>query len=848
MKIQWIPGLTCALFFGTPALAQVDHSFPLDVVSTDPTIDSVTVKPDYAEINQLMGQRNVTMRDVYLPGGQMLDLELRRLNVDRLKYGFQVDGEERTDLLDGLNLSVWVGTVPGQPNSDVVLSFSNAGSRGWIQSHQGLFHLMPKADERGDWNNSSSLWMTEESLVELNGPRNTFCDSIEVDRGEGGLVTPPSGEFDQAQYESNRQLIGGSCSARECTMAIETDYHLYDDTFNGNLGAATAYVTSLTSAASDRYEQQFNTVLTFPYVQFHTQSNDGWNNNDGNEPDIIAMLYEFQGAWVGNIPSDARLAHFLSGANLGGGVAYVNVLCNDEANFGVSGNINGNLSFPVSVGPQNWDFMVFCHEVGHNFASPHTHSYCPPIDECAPQLQDGSYLGQCQDEQACINNGTLMSYCHLCPGGISNFTLFFHPTVINLVIPATDACLPLFSGIAPTGQLPTVLSTENPTQASIDLEGDISGTVVLNYRYNSGAYSQILMSNTSGNTYVADLPVADCSDNPEMYVSFNSNSCGPGTYPEGGASAPWVGAVGELMLTYSDNFQTNQGWTTSNAGASSGDWQRGVPVNDNGWDHDPNSDGDGSGACYLTQNETGNTDVDGGSVTLFSPSIDMSGSNVVVNYEYFLKLTNQDGTDELLVEANNNGGSGSWSTIAVHNTNGDLSWRSHQINMAATGLTLTNDMVLRFTANDGDPQSIVEAGLDGFSVSAVACDSGPSDPVVYCDPGNANSFSPLGASLAHVSGLPGGMMTFDISGVPNTPGILFYGDGQADQPFGCGRRCVIGSIVRSNVYFPGTNNFQAQLDTTGSTTNPFNIQYWFRDPSNVLQCGFEFNTTNAIGF
>jgi len=46
-------------------------------------------------------------------------------------------------------------------------------------------------------------------------------------------------------------------------------------------------------------------------------------------------------------------------------------------------------------------------------------------------------------------------------------------------------------------------------------------------------------------------------------------------------------------VLFVDNFESNQGWTTENLGALSGDWQRGVPVNDPGWQYDPESDGDG---------------------------------------------------------------------------------------------------------------------------------------------------------------------------------------------------------------------------------------------------------------
>ena len=842
MKLLLLSGLAGALPLAAPALSQTQRSFPMNVQSADTAAQTVTVEPNLEAIHGLMRVDSVVLREMYLPGGELIDLELRQIDLGRLKYGFHVDGQARPDLLQGLDLSVWRGSVVGEPGSDVVLSFSRAGSRGWVQRDGQLVHLMPQPDADGDWMNGSSVLISEASLINANGSMGNFCGSDRVSdvRGEN-TVRPKSGQNDLSGQGFGTQQLG-ACSARECTVAVETDWQMYNDVFGGSLAAQTAYIASLTAAASDRYETQLNTVLTYPYVQFYTSSNDGWSSQDSGGSSVD-LLYEFQAAWTGNVPAGATLGHFLSGASLGGGVAWLDVLCNDEFNFGVSGNINSNVTFPVNQGPQNWDFMVFCHEMGHNFSSPHTHDYCPPVDQCPPS----QYWGQCQTAEVCTTQGTIMSYCHLCSGGLANITTFFHPTVVAQILPATNSCLPLYAGVSGTATPPSVVSSQTTTQVACTLTGDVSGSVLLNYRYQGGGFSNVVMTNTGGNNYAGDLPSALCSDNPEFFISFNSASCGAGSLPAGGAGSPWTAVVGEATTLFADNFQTNLGWTAINNGASSGDWQRGVPVNDSGWDHDPASDGDGSGACYLTQNEAGNTDIDNGSVSLLSPSIDMSGGNAQVSYLYYLKLTNEDGDDRLLVEANNNGGSGSWTTVASHDTNGNLSWRSHTIDMSTSGVTLTNDMVLRFTANDSGTQSIVEAGLDGFDVSSITC-GGSGGPTVYCDPANGNSFSPLGATMAHVSGNPGEVMTFDIAGIPNTPGILYFGASQGDLPFGCGRRCVVGSIVRSNVYIPGGNAFQAVIDTTGTATTPFNIQYWFRDPANTVFCGSDFNTSNAIGF
>ena len=110
---------------------------------------------------------------------------------------------------------------------------------------------------------------------------------------------------------------------------------------------------------------------------------------------------------------------------------------------------------------------------------------------------------------------------------------------------------------------------------------------------------------------------------------------------------------------------------------------------------------DGSGQCWLTQNALGNTDVDGGSVTLSSPSFDLTGGTARLSYDYYLVLTVVDGVDRLLVEASPNGAAGPWTEVARHDTDGAGAWRTHSLttdDLAAAGVTPTANVRLRFAS------------------------------------------------------------------------------------------------------------------------------------------------------
>jgi hypothetical protein len=102
-----------------------------------------------------------------------------------------------------------------------------------------------------------------------------------------------------------------------------------------------------------------------------------------------------------------------------------------------------------------------------------------------------------------------------------------------------------------------------------------------------------------------------------------------------------------------------------------------------------------------------------------------------IGYDYFLRLTDTTGgIDQLLVEANGTGGLGRWYVVVVHDTDGGLNWRHHDIttaDLAEANVPLTSTMLLRFTVNDGEPQSIVESGIDAFSITKPICCPGPPD-------------------------------------------------------------------------------------------------------------------------
>jgi choice-of-anchor B domain-containing protein len=398
--------------------------------------------------------------------------------------------------------------------------------------------------------------------------------------------------------------------------------------------------------------------------------------------------------------------------------------------------------------------------------------------------------------------------------------------------------------IQPGGQVLPVTITE-------DSPGDLqAGTETLHYNEGGGWLSTPLVS-LGGTSYEAQFPALSCGNVVSYYFSAQSTNGMTWREPSGGEGAPFTALVATAeTIFFHDDFETNKGWVATNQGATTGDWDRGVPVDDPGWAYDPAADSDGSGQCWLTENAVGNTDVDDGAVRLRSPDLDLTAANVTVQYDYYLNLTDAGGIDMLKVEANDQAGSG-WVEIIRHTTSGGTAWRTHQLvgsDFTSKGVSLTANARIRFEANDSDPQSINESGLDAFFVKSLECNAIAN----YCTPGT--SASGCQTTLSG-SGTPSLSLTsgFDVTGASaegDKDGIFFFGwNGQQANPWGNGSsyQCVVPPVRRTPIQSGGGSNGacdgQFALDFNAYVTakpqkappagTPTQIQLWFRDPANT---------------
>jgi len=481
------------------------------------------------------------------------------------------------------------------------------------------------------------------------------------------------------------------------------------------------------------------------------------------------------------------------------------------------------------------------------------------------------------------NSGSLIQYVTETTGGNSGSPVIWEETGEAIGIHTHAGCSTDGSGAnqgtgsnhpglqaalaAPAGICASGLSLPNGTPEFADVGEEIRfavmnagaivpNTALVHYRYQGGMFTSIPMVDLGGGAFEAVLPPPTCQDTPEYYVSAEDPVCGLVTLPGNAPAGFFDTTVVSTQPLFTDDFETNQGWTTAVIGATSGFWQRAVPINDANWAYDPLADSDGSGQCYVTQNSAGNSDVDNGGVHLISPVFDLSAGNYSISYDYYLNMSIEDGTDRLRVRVSSTGIDGPYSLVVLHDTSGGVEWRSHVItpaDLANAGVPQTSEMVFRFIANDADTQSFVEAGVDAFRIQVLECD-GIGTP--YCAVADNSSGSPAslsGDGSANVA--TNNLQLLTVDAPTNQFGYYLMSDGTGFLPnFGGsqGNLCLSSPLVRfaGNVLNSGASGefaFTPDLTTLpgGIVVAPgetWNFQCWFRDTNP----GQTSNTSNGL--
>ena len=377
---------------GATPLAQEASSQPAEVAAFGGV--AITIDHDLVAAIKVGDRRTIS-----LPTGQRepLSLELERFEVftkdAKVVVAEVKDGRIIEHEVPQPTLAIFRGHVTGDESAEAFIAIGPSSVNGYVDDGQAKWVLAQPPD--GRWT----------AIYDLN-----TIDPVDLRWIESTCQTPT---LTAARPEP---LSGTTSRGIDCPpslrMAIDTDWQ-FTSLFGGDTDASGAYAGTLIGAVSSIYLEDVDFAVQICYLRLWDTSSDPWSTGDS-----VSRLAEFASHWNSSMDHvDRHLAHMLSGQGLGGGVAYLGVVCTNSG-YAVSGNLAGSFPLPIEDHHNNnWDLMVVAHETGHNCGTLHTHDYNPPIDGCG------------NNDCSAAWGGTIMSYCHLCSGGLSNMVMDFHPTV-----------------------------------------------------------------------------------------------------------------------------------------------------------------------------------------------------------------------------------------------------------------------------------------------------------------------------------------------------------------------------------------------------------------------------------
>jgi hypothetical protein len=276
----------------------------------------------------------------------------------------------------------------------------------------------------------------------------------------------------------------------------------------------------------------------------------------------------------------------------------------------------------------------------------------------------------------------------------------------------------------PNGLPETVLpGNDVPVTVRISngVEQYVPGSGALRYRSGFMPFKVAALTPLGGDLYQAVMPAFDCDDEPEFYVSAEGDGGTVVQSPPGAPTEVYEFRVGETIVLLTDDCEDDPGWTVG-GDAADGQWDRGVPVNCGRGD--PPSDCDGSGQAWLTDNDAANncnSDVDDGTTWLDSPTIDLGDGTADIGFG--LWYTNDYGADPdndyFNIYVSNDDGA-NWMLVESVGPDSSSGWKMHTFNVR-DHVTPTDQVKVRFEASDLYSGSVVEAGVDQFSVSRFVC-------------------------------------------------------------------------------------------------------------------------------
>ena len=368
---------------------------------------SMTIRPEI-----LLELRNADLGLIRLQLPTPLDIQLDLYRADVFSEEALIKTSDGRSFAPNPDNQFYRGIISGNPNSLAIVSVFENNIQIVFSDKYGNRRIQETPD-------GSYILFADEDIL---APKNLEC------------FTDETNGINPAQDTSvSHQRMTGNC----VEVYVECDYKCYQD--NGSSVPNTeAWVAALWNEVITLYENESIPVAVSDILVYTSLADDPFDQLNTTS----AVLSAFQ-AHIAAITYNGRLAHLLSTRTLGGGIAYIDVLCSTLYQCAFSASLSTTI---VPVPTYSWSVEVVTHEMGHNMGSPHTHACAwngnsTQIDDCGNVYAANN--GSTPEGAACFNpnspilptgtGGTIMSYCHLIGNVGINFNNGFGPLPGNLI-------------------------------------------------------------------------------------------------------------------------------------------------------------------------------------------------------------------------------------------------------------------------------------------------------------------------------------------------------------------------------------------------------------------------------
>jgi hypothetical protein len=321
--------------------------------------------------------RNVTLR--LLGRDCELHIEPSRLRSERFEATAVHDGGTRR--IHPPQAWTFKGTLAGEPESSVRLSFSDHGMTGFVKSREGWTYLEPDQDPTDDRRSPAPNAGSRRSAGGGSRRAHRVFTDADLDPAFAGhcpLARPAAAAEDDATggasaHGQRHPAAEGDLLVLELAVDADTDF------FATHGPRTAAHIEGILNAVAGIYEAELGVTIELVHLNIWETEEDPYSATDP-----LDLLLELRDWWNSNQDAvDRDTVHLFTGKNLDSatvGIAYVSTVCNRSNAYGLSQEVFSDALLALLV----------AHEMGHNLGALHDPGSSSPRYIMYPSLSSAN--------------------------------------------------------------------------------------------------------------------------------------------------------------------------------------------------------------------------------------------------------------------------------------------------------------------------------------------------------------------------------------------------------------------------------------------------------------------------